>query len=152
MGMSLFWLVALIVFGVVEGITVGLTSVWFALGSLAALIAALLGAPLPVQIALFLVVSFLTLLLLRPLTKKYFNKDLTPTNADRIIGTEAVVIEAIDNLNAHGRVSVAGMPWTARSESGEAIPEGATVRVERIEGVKVFVSPAVKPCAQSADI
>lgn len=151
MDMSFFWLVALIVFGVVEGITVGLTSVWFALGALVALAAELLGAPVWLQVALFLVVSFLTLLLLRPLTKSYFNKDLTPTNADRIIGTEVVVTEAIDNLTAHGQVNVAGMPWTARSESGTPIAEGTTVRVECIEGVKVFVSPVVKPCASSAD-
>lgn len=151
MQMTLFWLVALIVFGVVEAFTVGLASVWFALGSLASLIAALLGAPLWLQVALFLVVSFLTLLLLRPLTKSYFNRDLTPTNADRIIGTEAVVTQAIDNLNAHGQVTVAGMPWTARSESGEAIAQGVTVRVVRIEGVKVFVTPVEKPAAPSAD-
>ncbi|NCB62185.1 MAG: NfeD family protein [Clostridia bacterium] len=151
MEMSIFWLVALVIFGIVEGLTVGLTSVWFALGSLAALIAALLGAPTPIQVVVFLVVSFLTLLLLRPLTKSYFNKGLVATNADRVIGAEAVVTEAIDNLNAQGRVTIVGMPWTARSVSGDPIGAGATVCVERIEGVKVFVSPVIKPCAQCAD-
>lgn len=151
MEMSMFWLVALIIFGVVEGLTVGLTSVWFALGSLAALIAALLGAPTPIQVVVFLVVSFLALLLLRPMTKRYFNGSLVATNADRIIGTEAVVTEAIDNLIAQGRVTISGMPWTARSVSGDPIGVGITVLIERIEGVKVFVSPVVKPCAQCAD-
>jgi membrane protein implicated in regulation of membrane protease activity len=141
MEMSIFWLIALIAFGILEAATVGLTSVWFAAGSLCALIVAGAGGALWIQIGVFLVVSFITLVLARPLVQKYVIPKHHATNADRIIGTEAVVKREIDNLKGQGLVSVAGVIWTARSEGGEVIPEGATVRILRIEGVKVFVTP-----------
>lgn len=145
MGMTTFWLIAIIVFGVVEGLTVGLTSVWFALGALVAFLAAALGASLVVQIILFLLVSFLCLMLIRPLGQRFLNKTVVATNADRIIGQEAIVTEAIDNLKGQGHVSVAGVPWTARSGDESRIPVDTKVRILRIEGVKVFVSPAAIP-------
>ena len=130
----------LILFGIGEAVTVGLTSIWFAGGSLAALIVALLGGQLWLQVVVFLVISGLCLFAVRPLAQKYLKPSYQPTNADRIIGAEAVVTEEIHNLKAQGAVTVSGMVWSARSTSEDPIPVGTIVRVERIEGVKVFVS------------
>lgn len=141
MQMSIFWLAMLILFGVIEAVTVGLASIWFAAGALCALIAAGLGAGLWVQIGVFLVVSFLTLALIRPLAQRFLTPGHQPTNADRVIGTKAVVKEEIDNMKGQGLVSVAGTDWTARAETNDPIPVGASVRVLRIEGVKVIVAP-----------
>ena len=141
MNMSLFWLIAMVLFGVLEAVTVGLTSVWFAVGALGALAAAALSAPVIVQIVVFLGVSFLTLLLVRPLAQRFINDRKVATNADRVIGQEAVVTEDIDNVQAKGRVSVSGADWTARSEDDQPIPAGSRVWVLRIEGVKVIVAP-----------
>ena len=137
--MKLIWAGLLIAFIIGEGITVGLTSIWFAAGSLGALICALLDAPLWLQITLFIVISALSLLAIRPIAHKYFNTKVEPTNADRIIGTEAVVIEDIHNLQATGAVRIGGMTWSARSEHDVPITAGTLVRVLRIEGVKVYV-------------
>ena len=136
---AIVWLILLLAFAALEGVTVGLTSIWFAAGALAALIAALLHGPLWLQIALFLVVSILCLLAVRPLARKYINTQVQPTNADRVIGAEARVTEDIDNIQGKGAVSIGGIIWTARSDRDEVIPAGSLVRVLRIEGVKVFV-------------
>lgn len=149
MSMSLFWLIAMVLFGVLEAVTVGLTSIWFAVGALAALIAASLGAFALVQVIVFLVVSFVTLLLVRPLAQRYINDRKEPTNADRVIGREAVVTQAIDNLKGEGQVNVSGTVWTARSQEEAPIPAGARVRILRIEGVKVIVSPVPEGAAVS---
>lgn len=138
---SAVWLVLLIVFGIAEAATVGLVSIWFAAGSLLALLAAVLGAPVPVQVLIFVAGSLVTLVIIRPLAGKYINGRRVPTNADRVIGQEAVVTEAIDNLHAQGQVKVAGAPWTARSDDDAPISAGTTVRVLRIEGVKLYVAP-----------
>ena len=142
---SILWLVTLIIFGVVEAATVGLASIWFAAGALAALILSAFLNSLLVQVVVFLAVSFVTLLLVRPLAQKYFNARRTATNADRVIGQEAVVVQEIDNLRGLGQVKVGdllgGMPWTARSAGEQILPVGTTVRVERIEGVKLYVTP-----------
>lgn len=140
--MSMFWLIALIVFGVIEAATVGLASVWFALGALAALITSALTSSVFIQIVVFLVVSIITFMLIRPLAQKFFNTGRVATNADRIIGMEGIVTEEIDNLMAHGLVSVSGALWTARSEENATIPADTKVKILRIEGVKVFVTPA----------
>ena len=142
MSMSLFWLIAMVLFGVLEAVTVGLTSIWLALGALGALAAAAAAAPVIVQIVVFLGVSFLTLLLVRPLAKRFVNDRKVATNADRVIGQEAVVTEDIDNIQGRGRVTISGADWTARTEDDQPIPAGSMVRVLRIEGVKVIVAPA----------
>ena len=142
MPMPAVCIVLLVIFGIVEAATVGLTSIWFAAGALVAMVAALLHAPLWAQIVLFLAVSFVALLLMRPLAKKYLTPSFQPTNADRIIGQEAVVTETIDNLKGRGLVSVDGTVWTARAEDEQPIAAGTVVKVLRIEGVKVFVAPA----------
>ena len=142
MSMSLFWLIAMVLFGVLEAVTVGLTSIWFALGALGALAAAAASAPVIVQIVVFLGVSFLTLLLVRPLAQRFVNDRKVATNADRVIGREAVVTEDIDNIQGKGRVSISGADWTARTEDDRPIPAGSKVQVLRIEGVKVIVASA----------
>ncbi len=137
--LALLWLGLTLAFAVLEAVTVGLTGVWFAAGALCALIASLLGAPLPLQIGLFIVVSILCLLAVRPLARKHLNNRVQATNADRVIGQQARVTQEIDNLQGSGAVAVDGKVWTARSDSGSTIPEGSLVRVLRIEGVKLFV-------------
>mgnify|MGYP002795765261 FL=1 len=139
--MSIVWVVLMVVFLVVEAATAGLTCIWFAIGSLAALIAALFDAQLWLQIVWFLVISFVTLYFTRPLVKKYVNSRSQPTNADMVIGKEALVTEDIDNVEATGAVSVGGKVWTARSADGGRIKSGAVVNVLRIEGVKLIVEP-----------
>ena len=139
--MSIVWVVLMVVFLVVEAATAGLTCIWFAIGSLAALIAALFDAQLWLQIVWFLVISFVTLYFTRPLVKKYVNSRSQPTNADMVIGKEALVTEDIDNVEATGAVSVGGKVWTARSADGGRIKSGAVVSVLRIEGVKLNVEP-----------
>lgn len=139
--MSIVWVVLMVVFLVVEAATAGLTCIWFAIGSLAALIAALFDAQLWLQIVWFLVISFVTLYFTRPLVKKYVNSRSQRTNADMVIGKEALVTEDIDNVEATGAVSVGGKVWTARSADGGRIKSGAVVSVLRIEGVKLIVEP-----------
>ena len=134
---SVFWLIALIVFAVGEALTVGLTSIWFAIGALGALLVS--KGPVALQIVLFLVLSGLSLLLVRPLAKKLLSPRYVRTNADRVIDKTAVVTETVDNLNGTGQVSVAGQVWTARSEHDVVLAAGRQVRILRIEGVKVFV-------------
>ena len=139
---KIIWLALLLLFAGAEAATVGLTSIWFAAGALCALIAALLGGVLWVQITLFLAVSLLCLLAVRPLARRLLNSRVEPTNADRVIGEQAQVTEDIDNIQGRGAVVIRGVVWTARSEDGSPVPAGSLVRVLRIEGVKVFVEPA----------
>ena len=141
------WFGLLILFGILEAVTVSVVSIWFMAGSLAAILAALCGASLPVQIVLFLAVSFALLACLRPLVRKYVSPKITATNADRVIGKTAVVTESIDNIAAQGAVKVGGVVWTARSSGGKPIAAGAQVQVDRIEGVKLYVTPAEVPAA-----
>ena len=137
--MSIVWLVLMVLLFIIEAATAGLTVIWFALGALAALIAALFGAQIWLQVLWFLVVSIATLWFTRPLALKYLNGRSVATNADRVVGMEGVVCEDIDNLAGTGAVKLDGKEWTARSGSGANIAKGAVVRVERIEGVKLIV-------------
>ena len=133
MDMTVVWLIAMIALLVVEGLVPGLISIWFALGALAALVSALLHAPLWLQIVWFLVVSIAALALTRPLAKKYINSKTQPTNADMLIGRECVVRENIDNVLGTGAVSVDGKVWTARTESDDTkAQEGSRAVVVRI--------------------
>ena len=129
---SAFWLIALIVFSVIEGVTVGLASIWFAIGALGALIVAVLGGHVFLQVVVFLALSAAALALIRPLAVKILN-------ADRVIGQTALVTEAIDNVEGKGLVVVSGQVWSARSQHNVVIPAGTQVRILRIEGVKVYV-------------
>ena len=136
---GIFWLIVLVVMTVIEIITLGLTTVWFAGGALAAFIASLLGANIVVQVILFVVVSVLLLALTRPLAVEYLNKDRIRTNAESLIGKTAVVKQEIDNLNAQGQVSVDGQEWTARSVEEQVIPKNVQVEIVEINGVKLMV-------------
>ena len=139
---AITWLVLTVVFLLAEASTVTVVSLWFAVGSIAALIVALLHGAVWLQAAVFLVVSALLLMLLRPLVRKYMTPRLTPTNVDSVIGSTGLVTAAIDNVTAVGQVKLGAMYWSARSTSGAPIAEDTLIRVDRIEGVKVFVSPA----------
>ena len=138
---DILWLAAFVLFLVVEAGTVSLTSVWFAVGSLAALVVSLLDGKLWLQVTLFLAVSVILLLTLRPLVRKFVTPRIVRTNVDGMVEKQGIVTSPVDNLNARGEVTISGMPWTARSTDGQPIPEGTVVRVDRIEGVKAFVSP-----------
>ena len=138
--MTALWLGAMIALLIVEALAPGLVSIWFALGALAAMISSMLGAPLWLQLVWFFLVSVVSLLLTRPLAKKYVNGRAVPTNADMAIGKDCVVTETIDNVRGTGAVSVGGKIWTARMASPEGRAEKGTVLCAvRIEGVKLIV-------------
>ena len=138
---AIIWLVLMVVFLVAEASTVTLVSLWFAAGSLAAMIISLLGGAVWLQTVSFLAVSVVLLTALRPLVRKFINPRLTATNVDSVIGSTGLVTAPIDNVSASGQVKLGAMVWTARSSSGAVISEGTLVKVDKIEGVKVFVSP-----------
>jgi membrane protein implicated in regulation of membrane protease activity len=138
---ALIWFALAVVFLLIEGNTVMLVSVWFAAGGLVAMLAALLGAPFWLQLILFLGISAGLLALLRPLVRKYLKPKITATNVDSLIGSRGYVTETVDNLAASGQVKLGAMPWTARSTDGSPIEAGTLVQVDRIEGVKAYVSP-----------
>lgn len=144
-GTIAFWVVALVVFLIVEAVTAGLVSIWFVFGSLVALICAALGAAVWLQIFWFVIVSVATLVLTRPLVKRYVDSRSVATNADRSIGRAAVVTERIDNLAATGAVKLDGVVWTARStDDAVAIETGERVTVRAIEGAKLIVERSVR--------
>ena len=148
MNWAIIWLALLIGFVVVEAACpFHLVSIWFAAGSLISMIAALLNAPIWLQVTLFLVVSGGLLALMMPLVRKFLRPKMVKTNVDAVIGSEGYVTADIDNLSATGQIRLGGMEWTARSTTGEKIPAGTLVKVDRIEGVKAFVT-AVKVSAE----
>lgn len=138
--MLIVWAIAIIAFGVFEGMTAQLVSIWFVIGSIAALIATICHASLPVQIVVFIAVTILALVITRPLVKKYIHPKKERTNADRVIGQVGVVTEEIDNIKATGQVKVDGKVWSARSLDGSIIPENEQITVKEISGVKLIVS------------
>ena len=133
------WIAAIIIFGVAEAATAGLTSIWFVLGGVAGLVAAVCSAPIWLQVALFFAVSIAALAFTRPLVVKLMKKDIKPTNADRVLGAVGRVTERIDNALPSGAVYIDGKTWTARSADGEVIEPDAAVRILRMEGVKLIV-------------
>lgn len=137
---AIFWLGTVIVLILIEIATLGLTTIWFAGGALAACIAAVFHANLLVQIILFLVVSVVLLLFTRPVAVRFLNKNRTKTNVESLLGTDAVVTQEIQNLKSQGQVQVNGLEWMARSvDDKETIPKDTVVRIERIDGVKLIV-------------
>lgn len=136
----MFWLILLIVCIGIEVATLGLTTIWFAGGALAAIIAAALNAPLVVQIVLFILVSLVLLFFTRPVAVRYFNRDRIRTNVESLVGKQAIVTGEIDNLHSMGQVTLNGQEWTARSfDEKEKIPTGTVVDVLAINGVKLIV-------------
>lgn len=134
------WLILFIVLIVIEILTMGLTTIWFAGGALAALLMAFAGFGLPLQIAVFIVVSVVLLLLTRPIAVKYFNTELQKTNAESLIGQQAVVLQDVDTLHAVGLVEVNGQEWSAKTDEADGyIPKDRIVSIEGIQGVKLIV-------------
>ncbi|GAA4291054.1 NfeD family protein [Anaerocolumna aminovalerica] len=137
---SMYWLVILAIFLLIEIITLGLTTIWFAGGSLVSFFLSLLVDNMILEITVCLVVSFLLLFFTRPVAKKYFNKQRVKTNIDLLIGKEVKVIETIDNLNGKGWVLLNGQEWMARAVNDDTIiPEGERVIVRKVSGVKLIV-------------
>jgi len=135
----IFWIGAIILFAAAEAATAGLTSIWFALGAAAALVAALFHGPLWLQLVWFFAVSVAAMLATRPLAKKYVNSHKVATNADRLLGRTGIVTEDIDNIAGTGVVKIDGQVWSARSLTGSVIPTGRLVKARSIQGVKLQV-------------
>lgn len=137
---AFIWLAVVVICLIIEAVTLGLTTIWFAGGALIAFIASLFRVPIAIQFFLFVIVSLALLFLTRPLAIKYFNKDRIKTNVDTLIGKQAVVISEINNLKGEGRVILEGKEWTARSNAKhEILEDGMVVKILRIEGVKLIV-------------
>ena len=137
---TIFWLILFVILLIIEILTMGLTTVWFAGGALVAFILAYVGLGLPVQIIVFLLVSIILVILTRPIAIKFFNKERQKTNAESLIGQKAVVLEMIDTIHGTGRVEVNGMEWSAKvDEASYLIDVGEIVVIEGIQGVKLIV-------------
>ncbi|MEG2421468.1 MAG: NfeD family protein [Oscillospiraceae bacterium] len=142
--LTFLWLALLVVFLVVEAATITVVSIWFAIGAAAAMVTSFFVESLWIQIAVFVAVSGLMLLLLRPLVHKFITPHRTATNADRLLGMEGTVTQDIAGSQPQGQITVAGAVWTARSETGDPIPLGTAVCILRIEGVTAIVAPSHK--------
>lgn len=136
---AIIWLAALVILLIAEALTLGLTTIWFAGGALIALVAALLGANVWVQLGIFLAVSLILLIFTRPVALRYMNKSTLKTNVDSLAGEQGIVSETIDNLEATGKVKLNDVFWMARSEDGSIINEGTVVEIVRVDGVKLIV-------------
>lgn len=137
---TIFWLILVAVFLIIEILTLGLTTVWFAGGALVAAIASILNAGLLIQIILFLLVAVILLFFTRPIAAKYLNGRTQKTNADSLIGQTCFVTLTINNVKAQGQATINGLEWTARALSNDdIIPEGTEVIIRQINGVKLIV-------------
>lgn len=136
------WLIVFVIFAALELVTLGMTCIWFAVGAVAACIASLLGGNWIVQAFVFIIVTTLVLIFLRPFAVKYINNKAEKTNVESMSGKTGKVIKEIDNINATGLITVDGVEWTARSEDGTVIPEDTLVTVVAVEGVKAIVKKA----------
>ena len=137
---AFIWLAVIVICLIIEAVTLGLTTIWFAGGALIAFIASLFRVPIAIQFFLFFIVSLALLFLTRPIAIKYFNKDRIKTNVDTLIGKQDVVISEINNLKGEGTVILEGKEWTARSNAKhEILEDGMVVKILRIEGVKLIV-------------
>ena len=135
------WVAAIVIFGIAEAATVNMISIWFVGGSLAALIADLLGANAWVQIAVFLVVSVALLATLMPYVRRHVSSKKVATNADMAIGREAYLTETVDNIRGTGALKLDGKEWSVRSATGEILEKDTLVKIVKMEGVKLYVTP-----------
>ena len=135
------WLGAVALALFLEAATMSLVSIWFAVGALVTVFAAYAGMPVTGQLLIFVAVSIAAFFTVRPLTRRFLDPHITPTNADRLLGVDAKVTEEINNELPSGTVYVDGKTWTARSAGGEVVPAGELVEVAWMEGVKLFVRP-----------
>jgi membrane protein implicated in regulation of membrane protease activity len=136
---SIYWLIILAALILIEIVTLGLTTIWFAGGALVAFVVSLFFDNLLLEIILFVIVSFALLYFTRPLVVKYFNPKRVKTNYEGVIGKVALVTTSIDNINAVGQVTVDGQEWSARSLDNKMLEKGTTVKIEGISGVKLLV-------------
>lgn len=135
-----YWLIIFIILLVIEIFTMGLTTIWFAGGALAAFLIGVIGFGIKVQMVVFLAVSILLLILTRPVVVKYFNRERQKTNAESLIGARAYVLEDIDTMKAVGRVEIRGQEWSAKTDEPDGkIAKDTVVVVEGIQGVKLIV-------------
>lgn len=137
--MIVVWLVVSAALIVAEIISLGLTTIWFAIGALAAALAAYLGAGISVQLIVFSVISVVFLVFTAPVARKHFMGQPEKTNVEGLVGMIGIVTDAIDNLKSEGVVSLNGQEWSARSENGESIEKDCRVSVVSISGVKLIV-------------
>ena len=116
---TMYWLILFVVLLIIEICTMGLTTIWFAGGALVAFVMGIIGFGTKVQIIVFLIVSVLLLVMTRPIALKYFNKERQKTNAESLIGQQALVLEDVDTLHARGLVEVNGQEWSAKTDDPE---------------------------------
>ncbi|MCD8390936.1 MAG: NfeD family protein [Firmicutes bacterium] len=138
MNYCIIWIIALIVFVLIEAFTYQLVTIWFAFGALGALLCALLPSPMYIQILTFLLLSIVTLAVLRPLSMKYLKSKGLKTNADSMIGRIIVITQEVNNIENTGKTKVNGIEWTVRSADGSVIEKGKKAEVKNIEGVKII--------------
>lgn len=138
--MGYFWIALVVIFCVVESLTMQLVGIWFAGGAFAAAVAELLGVSTAVQTGLFFAVSVILILTTRPLAKKLIHSDRQKTNTDTLVGREIELSETVDNIKETGKATINGVGWTVRSKIGEPIQEGSICTIEKIEGVKLIVT------------
>jgi membrane protein implicated in regulation of membrane protease activity len=136
----IIWIIIIIISIIVEALTLGLTSIWFAAAGVVALLVSFTGVNMYVQVAIFLVLSVVMLVFLYPTVKDKLRIGNTKTNYEAIIGKTGIVTEQIDNINSKGQVKVQGQMWTARSLNDDSIEAGALVIVQEIKGVKLIVT------------
>ena len=141
--MSVTWLIAFVVFLGVESMTASLTSIWFAGGALAALVAQVCGAPLRPQLAVFVIVSFILFIMVRPFTARYLHRKKTDTKVDSFAGRKAIVKGRIDNEAGTGTAILAGETWLARAAvEGETFEPNTVVVITSVSGAKLMVKAA----------
>lgn len=142
---ALYWLVAMVILTVIECISLGLTTIWFAGGALVAAIAAALGAPVYVQVVLCILVSGILLIFTRPWAMRFLNNRTVKTNAESLVGEIAIVTMEVNNLKSEGQIQIKGSYWTARStDDSVTIAKDKKVRIEEISGVKCLVVPVAE--------
>lgn len=136
----MLWIIVLVAALVIEAMTMGLTTIWFSGGALAAIIVEMLNGGISLQVVVFLVISLILLFYTRPIAVKHFNKERSKTNLDTVIGKTAVVTIPIHNLQETGQVILDGKEWTARSsDSSKGFEKDSLVKVVSIQGVKLIV-------------
>jgi membrane protein implicated in regulation of membrane protease activity len=138
---SVIWIILIIVFSVVELMTLGLTTIWFAGAALLALLAALVGLSVPFQIVIFLISAVLLIYYTKPIAKNYLRIGSEKTNVEAVVGMIGPVTKRIEQY-ATGQVKINGQIWSALSENGEPIEVGIKVKVVAVEGVKLIVQKA----------
>ena len=139
MQLEIIWIIAIVVFGVLEAVTYQLVSIWFAIGAVGGLIARLLGFDFAVQMTVFLAFAALSLCCLRPVSMKWLKPKIIKTNVDALSGKEILITQTVDNINGSGKGKINGMTWTVRSADNSVIEKDSLAVIERIEGVKLIV-------------